>query len=87
MHDLEGDGPRIKGLPRQVQQDGGIFSDRVEQDRPAEHGLGFPQDMDGFGLQHALVGAEPMTTGEAKGRRGAGRSVHGPAIRSRMNRK
>lgn len=63
MHDLEGDGAGVKGLARQVQQNRGIFSDGIEQDRPVEHGLGLAQDVDGLGLQHALAGAQQRAIG------------------------
>src|SRR5262249_24241374 len=42
---------RMEGLAGQMQEDGGILADRIEQDRPLEIGGHLAQDMDAFRLE------------------------------------
>ena len=72
VHHLEGDRGRREGLASEVEQDGGVLADRVEQNGPAEGAGNLSVDVNGLRLE----GVEHIVIGDRRG--GSGGHSHLP---------
>ena len=68
---------RIERLARQMQQDGGVLADRIEQHRAAELRGGLAEDVDALGLQQVeMAQRRGHAAASRAGRRGLACSPH-----------